>query len=160
MLSDTRVTWWRWLSVMLSIGLGSTEVLKKWRFPHAASIRATRAANHCHMREFKRSSEICGEEITAALLETLLQECLGPSGISSHFYNCTLPTAALTERQTGDGDAGWHSTGWWSATLRHSRADGDEPWCSPRNRSPSTHQISHRPPSEARCRSPLMTPAL
>lgn len=159
MLSDTRVTWWRWLRSMLGTGLGSSEVLKSWTFPHAASIRATRQSNHCHMRGFKRSSEICGGEITAALLETLLQECLGASGVSSHFYNRTLPTAAPTERQI-HGDAGWHSPGWWSATLWCSRVGGDEPWYSPRNRSPSTLQISHRPPPEAMCRFSLMTPAL
>lgn len=145
MLSDTHVTWWRWLRVMLGIGLGSSEVLKSWTFLHAASIRATRLANHCHMRGFKRSSEICGGEITAALLETLLQECLGASGVSSHFYNCTLPTAALTERQTHE-DAGWHSLGWWSTTRRCSRDGGDEPWCSPWNHStdfPQTTSWSH-----------------
>lgn len=158
MLSGTRVTWWRWLRLMLGIGLGSTEILKSWTFPHAASIRATWPANHCHMRGFKRSSEICGGEITAVLLETLLQECLGASGVSSHFYNCTLPTAALTERQT-DGDAGWHSPGWWSATLRCSRDGGDEPWCSP-STVPHLHIYTFRPPSEAMCRSSLMTPAL
>lgn len=159
MPSDTRVTWWRWLGVMLGVGLGSIEVPKSRTFPHAVSIRATWLANRCHMRGFKRSSEICGREITAALLETLLQECLGASGVSSHFYNCTLPIAALTERQTR-GDAGWHSPGWWSATSRCSRDGGDESWGSLRNHSPSIHQISHRPPFDAMCRSCLMTPAL
>lgn len=33
MLSDTRVTWWRWLESMFGIGLGSTEVLNREPFP-------------------------------------------------------------------------------------------------------------------------------
>lgn len=138
MLSNTRVTWWRWLRFTLGIGLSSTEVLKSWTFPYTASIRATRPANHCHMTGFKGSVV---QKNTAALLEALLQECLGASGVSSHFYNCTPPTAALTERQIW-GDAGWHSPEWWSANLRCSRNGGDEPWCSQKNCSPYTSDFN------------------